>query len=278
MTSTETARQTLEEFLSYPLHTADDIFARFESIPGAIAGRGDNALERYVCIPGNRKNKLVLVAHTDTVWDDAYGKPAQTTVCFENGYYRSTNPDCGIGADDRAGCAMLWVLRDCGHTILLVNGEEKGKHGARFLRKSNPTLFRFLNRHQFMMELDWRGTGQCLYNQVDYTTRFHKYITKTLGFQDNEQPGGCDLQILCHRICGVNIGVGYHNWHNPKEFLCLSEWENTLSCLTHFLQLQHPRFKVSIYKKVYRFLARVKNKLFRIAKSMFARKAEENKV
>lgn len=266
MTSTETARQILAEFLSYPLHTADDIFARFESIPGAIAGKGDNALERYVCIPGNRENKLVLVAHTDTVWDDAYGRPAQTTVHFEDGIFKGTNPDCGIGADDRAGCAMLWALRDCGHTILLVNGEEKGKHGAKFLRQSNPKLFRFLNRHQFMIELDWRGTGLCLFNQVDYTDRFHKYITNTLEFQDDKKPGGCDLQILCRQICGVNIGVGYHSWHRHEEYLNLEEWENTLSRLQRFLQLSHPKFPLSVVRKPLRFLVRVRNKICRIIK------------
>lgn len=264
MISTETSRKLLEEFLSYTLNTTDDIFARFESLPGAIAGRGSNPLERFVCIPGNRKNKVVLVAHADTVWDEAYAKPATTNVCFENGIFKSTNPDCGIGADDRAGCAMLWALRDCGHTLLVVNGEEKGKRGAKFLRHSNPQLFRFLNHHQFMIELDWRGTGGCLFNQVDYTKRFYKYIISTLGFQDDHKPGGCDLQILCHRVCGVNIGIGYHKWHCHEEYLSLDEWENTLSCLTEFLKLSHPRFGVSITKKLLRFAARVKGKLCRI--------------
>lgn len=135
MLATETSQQLLEEFLSYPLNMAEDIFARFESLPGAVSGKGEHPLERYVCIPGTRENKIVLVAHADTVWDDAYGKPAQTTVTFEDGCFKSTNPNCGIGADDRAGCAMLWALRDSGHTILLVNGEEKGKWGAKFLCK-----------------------------------------------------------------------------------------------------------------------------------------------
>lgn len=268
MTSIETSQQLLEEFLSYPLNTAEDIFARFESIPGAIVGKGETDLERYVCIPGTRENRIVLVAHADTIWDNAYGKPAHTTVTFDDGIFKGTNPDCGIGADDRAGCAMLWALRDCGHTILLVNGEEKGKHGAKFLRQSNPKLFRFLNRHQFMLELDWRGTELCVFNQVDYTKRFYKYITNVLKFQDDQKPGGCDLQILCRRICGVNIGVGYHAWHRAKEYLVLSEWENTLSCLQQFLQQPHPKFRLSVVKKPLRFLVRVRNKICRVIKSL----------
>lgn len=276
MISIETNCQLLEDFLSYPLNTTDDIFARFESLPGAIAGKGDNTLQRYVCIPGSRKNKVVLVAHADTVWDDAYGHPANGAVYFESGLFKGTNPDCGIGSDDRAGCAMLWALRDSGHTILLVNGEEKGKHGAKHLRQSNPKLFRFLNQHQFMIELDWCGTGSCLYNQVDYTRRFHKYITNTLGFQDDRKPGGSDLQILCQRICGVNIGVGYHNWHRPEEYLSLEEWENTLSCLERFLGLDHPKFRISITKKPLRFLVRVRNKIYKIIRGMIPSRPRKN--
>lgn len=268
MRSTETAQQLLEEFLSYSLNTADDIFKRFESLHGAISGKGENALERYVCIPGTRKNKVVLVAHADTVWDDAYGKSAQTAVYFENGIFKGTNPECGIGADDRAGCAMLWALRDCGHTILLVNGEEKGKHGAKFLRQSNPKLFRFLNRHQFMIELDTFGFKRCKFYQVDNTFRFQKYITNKLEFYDDEYTGGCDLQVLCQHICGTNISIGYYCHHHPQEYLNLSEWENTLSHLQSFLQLSHPKFPLSVVKKPLRFLVRVRNKICRIIKGL----------
>lgn len=266
MVSTETSQQLLEEFLSYPLNASDAIFTRFEELPGAIAGKGENPLERYVCIPGTRKNKLVLVAHTDTVWDDAYGTPAQTTVYFEDGVFKGTNPDCGIGADDRAGCAMLWALRDSGHTILLVNGEEKGKHGAKFLRQSNPKLFRFLNRHQFMIEFDTFGLSRCKFYQVDNTPRFQKYIQSSLQFHDDEHTGGCDLQILCRRICGTNISVGYHCHHLPEEYLSLSEWENTLCCLQQLLQQSHPKFRLSLVKKPLRFLLHVRNKICRVIK------------
>ena len=266
MISTLDSHKLLEEFLSYPLSGTEEIFARFEQLPGAVSGRGEHPLERYVCIPGTRENRIVLVAHTDTVWDEAYGRPAEGAVCFENGVFKSANPDCGIGADDRAGCAMLWALRNSGHTLLLVNGEEKGKRGAKFLKKSNPELFRFLNNHQFMIELDWQGSGGCLFNQVDYTKRFHTYITDVLGFQDDKKSGGCDLQILCKRICGVNIGVGYHGWHRPAEYLNVQEWENTYDRLQKFLALEHPKFPTSVWKRIRRFLGRIKGKIWRILK------------
>ena len=266
MKSISDTKELLEEFLFYPLDRTEEIFARFEALPGAVFGRGEHPMERYVCVPGSRENRIVLVAHADTVWDAAYGRPAEGAVCFEDGVFKSANPNCGIGADDRAGCAMLWALRNSGHTLLLVNGEEKGKIGARFLRKSNPELFKELNRHRFMIELDWRGTGGCLFNQVDYTKRFHDYITDVLGFQDDRTSGGCDLQVLCHKICGVNVGVGYYGWHRPGECLNVQEWENTYNCLLKFLESEHPQFPISRWKRMRRFLGRIKGKIWRILK------------
>ena len=275
--TTADLRLMLGEFLSFPVNSAENIFSRFERLPGAISGKGATPLQRYVCIPGVKENKLVLIAHADTVWDDAYGHSANAAVCYENGIFKSANPDCGIGGDDRAGCAMLWALRNSGHTILLVNGEEKGKHGAKYLKKSNPALFRQLNQHRFMIELDWQGTGGCLYHQVDYTKQFHAYITNTLGFQDDCKKGGCDLQILCQRICGVNIGVGYHKQHSPKEYVSLEEWENTYRCLCSFLERAHPRFAINPWKRckritidIIRLPYRIAKKCLRLLKKQFA--------
>ena len=265
ITKTE-AQEVLETFLSYPIGSADEVFAKFESLPGAIIGRGEKPLERYVCIPGARENKVVLVAHADTVWDSAYGKTAETSICMERGFYKSTNPECGIGADDRAGCALLWTLRDSGHTILVVNGEEHGKVGARFLKKSNPKLFRFLNQHRFMLELDWMGAAQCLYNQVDVTDKFRKYIADTLLFQEGTEKGGCDLEVLCKQICGVNIGVGYYGWHHPMECISLEEWESTRTRLENFLKKEHHKFSVDQWKRTCRFLGRIKGKVLRTLK------------
>ena len=125
------SKKIIEQFLSFPISSADDVMTLFEQLPGAIVGKGEGALERFVYIPGTRKDRVLLVAHADTVWDEAYGNPCRSQWKFENGVYYSINPQCGIGADDRSGCAMLWALRDCGHSILVVSGEEKGKHGAK---------------------------------------------------------------------------------------------------------------------------------------------------
>ena len=53
----------LYDFLNIPLDSGDEIFERFATLPGAISGVGKNPLERYVYIPGTRKDRVVLVAH-----------------------------------------------------------------------------------------------------------------------------------------------------------------------------------------------------------------------
>lgn len=261
--------QVLFEFLNTPLECSDSIFDRFAALPNAVTGIGSESLQRYVYIPGTREDRIVLVAHIDTVWDHAYGKPfsGAQAVAFEGGIFFSANPTCGIGADDRAGCAMLWVLRECGHSLLIVDGEEHGKRGARYLRRSNRRLFRQLNRHAYMIELDWTETGGCLFNQVDNTERFKKYITEVLGFTDGKAKGGTDLQVLCRDICGVNIGIGYHRCHCAGEQLNVSEWENTLTRLSVFLQQPQPRFRTKLSPCV-RFIKRCFHKLQSILKGI----------
>lgn len=247
----------LTQFLSYSVSEADELFDVFAALPGAQSGRGAALLERYVYVPGTRPDRVLLVAHADTVWDVSYTKrPAEPTqLVFEDGVFRNAASDHGIGADDRAGCAMLYALRESGHSLLLVHGEEHGKKGARYLRRYNKPLFKELNRHRYMIEFDWCGTNSCLFNQVDYSDRFKKYIEGSLGFIDSEKTGGCDLQVLCRKRSGVNLGVGYHGFHTAKETLCLAEWENTYKMMAEFLQKEQPRFPVG---KKRRFVSNMK--------------------
>ena len=239
MTSIE-GKELLDIFINMPISDSKYAFDMFLTIPNVVFYSGDNAFERFIYVPGKREDRVLLVAHADTVWDKEYGKNAENTPIFEDGIYRSDNPNCGIGADDRAGCAMLWALKSSGHSLLILDGEEHGKIGAKYLKNKYPELFKELNHHQFMLEFDWRGTGVCLYNQVDYTDRFVDYITDNLGFKSENKKGGCDLQILCKSVCGVNVGVGYYNQHKSGETLVLDDWLNTYNAVTAFLKKSTP--------------------------------------
>ena len=120
---------------------------------------------------------------------------------------------------------MLMALKDSGHSLLLLSGEEHGKIGARFLKSSAPDLYKEINGHRFMIELDWAGSGGCLYNGVLNSDKFKNYINKELNVKEDNFKGGCDLSILCDKICGVNLGVGYHKHHTKDEYLSAAEWQ-----------------------------------------------------
>ena len=97
----------LQRFLSIPVEDGSEVFQMFSQLPGAVAGEGEKPLERYIFVPGARKDRVVLVAHADTVWDRAYDHAAKASLIFREGVFSGESPDCGIGADDRAGCAMV---------------------------------------------------------------------------------------------------------------------------------------------------------------------------
>lgn len=261
-------KELLLEFLNMPIQNGTAILDKFKAIPNATYGEGSLPQQRYVYIPGTRRDRVVLVAHVDTAWDENYIKnlslSSNRSVLFKNGLFYSGNLECGLGADDRAGCAMLWKLKDTGHSILLVDGEEKGKHGARYIKSSNPHLFNELNNHCFMIELDHISTNHASYAQVHNTSKFKKYFSKETGFVSIGANGGCDLQILCNKICGVNVGVGYYNHHTKKEYLVLEEWEKTYTVLKAFLVKEKTKFKTSKIRRFISFVKRCINKILRI--------------
>lgn len=117
-----------------------------------------------------------------------------------------------------------------------------------------------------MLELDWQGTNCCLYNQVDSTKKFKKFISKELGFEDSKKEGGCDLQIICRDISGVNLGVGYHFFHKVKEKLDVYEWENTFCKLKELLALPQERYRSKIFSKYIRYARKLVGKALRVLK------------
>ena len=257
-------RELIETFLKLPLGGTDEIFTLFSSLPGAVYHEGEGSLQRFVYVPGTRKDRVLLTAHADTFWDERYGaKPMEPDEPkFRMGIYFSGSFEHGIGADDRAGCAMLWALRDSGHSLLLTDGEEKGKHGARYLRKHHKKLFRDINRtHRMILTLDAPGSGCYLVDQVDCSKKFCSYLQENLQVVPGIMHGGSDLEILCKRLCGANLGVGYMIPHVHTEMLMVQGWNWMYRALFDFLQEDHPRFTVS---KIVRFRRKLARRLPRI--------------
>jgi hypothetical protein len=241
----ESDLDTLIEFLEIPLGSADGVFKRLLKIPNAIS-RGEG-LERFLYLRGDRENKVLLVAHADTFWDEV-------SECKHDGVHkvscvdfiiRSSHSEYGLGADDRAGCAILWLLKDSGHSLLITNGEEQGCLGSEWLMHSpeNRGIAEEINQdHQFIVQFDRRnGLDYKCYNVG--TPKFRRYIKKVTGYSEPDRLSSTDIVILCRDIAGVNLSIGYRDEHTPNECLYIDEWLHTLNfCRSWLAGKRLPKF------------------------------------
>ena len=155
----------------------------------------------------------------------------------------------GLGADDRAGCAMLWLLKDLGHSLLVTNGEEHGQTGSSWLMDHNKAIAEEINRdHQFVIEFDRRnGRDFKCYNVG--TDEFRAYVAEKTGNTEPDRRATTDIVSLCRKIAGVNLSVGYHNEHHDNEYLNIAEWEHTLDVVQKWLsEGKLPKFSLPFRK------------------------------
>jgi hypothetical protein len=244
-------KEILKNFLDYPLGTGEDILDRFASLKGAVRRVNEkNRLEQFVFIPGLRDNRVIMIAHADTYWDQKYydgpanyfdknskqGTIMEHQMVQTGNIVSSSNPGFGIGADDRAGCAILWLLRNFGHSLLITNGEEHGGQGSNWLMDYHGDIADEINNHhQFAIQFDRRNSRDFKCYTVG-TNEFCAYIEKETGYTEPDPFKYTDIVTLCRRITGVNLSIGYYNEHTEKEYLNISEWEQTLNIARKWLE------------------------------------------
>ncbi|MBW4488275.1 MAG: hypothetical protein KME12_10850 [Trichocoleus desertorum ATA4-8-CV12] len=239
--------EILRKFLEVPLESSEPIFQYFLGIPDKeIVFRGERP-ERFLYIRGQRKNKVLLVAHADTVWDNfgAISDNAKHELIFSNDVFQSSSSVYGIGADDRAGCAILWLLKDLGHSLLITDGEEIGGLGSNWLMsdpKNSDIADEINSQHQFMIQLDRRHGSDFKCYSVG-TDEFRDYVQGMTGYTEPDRFSYTDIVTLCREITGVNLSVGYRYEHSHKESLSVDEWLNTLNICRRWLSKEAlPRF------------------------------------
>lgn len=238
-----TALETLTEFLSYPLNSTEEILARFATLPNAEWKKGTGAQQQFVFVPGIREDAATLVAHADTVFDIA-----DHTFALKDGVIRSTTPNCGLGADDRAGCAILWLLKDSGHHLLVTDGEEHGQIGAKWLVNYNPDIAEILHKSSFMVQFDRRHGSDYKFYNIPVSDEFEDFIEHSTGYTNAGKRAFTDIVTLCNNsesCCGVNLSVGYYDEHTSYETLNIAEWTNTLNVTEQMLANPLPRFPLA---------------------------------
>ncbi len=244
---------------------------KFAELPGAyFDGEGDKL---FVYIPGHRKDRTLMIAHCDTVFEDIPIKLGQKST---KEYPKSLRRLCsiqkdtewekpsryanvvtkrkgiGIGADDRAGCAILFALRNLGHSILLTSGEEKGCLTSRWMMEDDYWKNE-LQKHNFAIQFDRRNGNDIVFYNVA-TKTFVAWVEKQTKYVTTNGTN-TDVRIVCKDICGFNISVGFYNEHTPNEELDIPEWERTLkTCYNLLRQKDLPKFKFDssdLYYKTY---------------------------
>ena len=247
----------LMDFLSLRPEDSLPVLNRFSRLPGAVS-RFDGGKNNYVYLPGQREDSVLLVAHADTVWDRFYAEEGYLFAfdgdpeglahrpVFSDGVVKQGGSELwGLGADDRAGCAMLWLLKDSGHSILVTDGEEHGQIGAHYLADHDPALLDELNAHRYMIQLDRRGGSDYKTYHIPVSGAFCEYIERNTGFSDAGKSARTDIVALCKKICGVNLSIGYEHEHRENEILHTEAWLNTLNTVKRLLEAPQPAFPLA---------------------------------
>ncbi len=238
----ELAKRTLEEFCSFPLSTSKSVLKVFEELPEAIC-HYDGDKNNFVYVPGTREDRVLLVAHADTVWDRDYvDKLYEQTLFEQDGKFFGENTDCGIGADDRSGCAILWLLRNSGHSLLITDGEEIGCVGSRHLKDKYPELYDELNNHCYMIQFDRRECENYKVYSLPVTTEFISFIENSTGYCDAGKLASTDIVVLARNICAVNLSVGYYKEHTEFESIVVDEWLKTLNLAKKILSVKQKKY------------------------------------
>jgi hypothetical protein len=252
-------------------HSSDEVFNKFKrSLDSYIYKESSvSKYERFLYYRGKRENKVLLIAHSDTFFtkEHLFEKEEKELVHFThrylglgntnrddnnstttmNQFIQNKNGNQGIGADDRAGCAILYLLKDSGHSLLIVDGEEMGGLGSKWLMDIHPEIAKEINQHQFMIEFDLPGemsykTYNVGSNEICELIENHYLYDKLPNFSYT------DICTLARDICGVNLAVGYGRQHSSSEYISIKEWYRTYK-LTKLLleETELPKFKRTKY-------------------------------
>ena len=250
------AFNTLREFLSMSVFSTDEVFHKFNSDIGGNLYQING--HKFYFKPGTREDRILLIAHADTVWDKRYKdfglidakywdaiekegyvqeKPVETFDAFYSG-----SKHYGLGADDRAGAAIAWLLKDSGNSILITDCEEIGAFSARCLM-GDEYLRDIINSHRYMLQFDLNGKNQfkCYSAGSDDFKAMMEIKTKSEMLPNFSFT---DVAVLGEKVCGANLATGYKFEHTPYELLVKKDWYKCYKIAKKLSKSMHQQFNV----------------------------------
>lgn len=220
---------TLDDCLSNVLagvtSEEEKIVASFLSLPGAVRLDVPQVTHPAVYVPGTRKNsRALLVAHSDTV-----GKsPPSTKDLYFDGMILSTAGRMVLGADNRAGCAALWLLKEMGHSLLLVPGEESGCIGSKHVAAEHLDIL-MRDEHVFALQFDRRGARD-MATYLCENPDWDRFLKVNYPGYRIVSGSSTDIRVLCPAlgIAGANLSIGFSDEHTAQESFDLLDFYRTL--------------------------------------------------
>lgn len=245
--------EILKKFLSLPMENADSVFDIFQTLEGSRIFEGKIPGERFLFKEGTRKDKITLVAHADTVFTCPIKQEIVSVMKDGQEWLVGKDKRVGIGGDCRAGCAILWLLNNSGHNILITDGEEYGKYGmglgVQFLIKEHPEIYKKINESNFLIEFDTDRGNIFDFSATKATKEFEDFIAKNtnLKFEDPSLP--TDITYLSNarnggKICSASFSIGVYNMHSPTEAVNVNEWQQILDMSRKFVSMPMKRFEL----------------------------------
>lgn len=237
----------IESFLKF---STEEILDGFSGINGSFSeGEGN---KRFVFVPGHRPDKVLIVAHADTAWDDS---EEDISPVRKNREIISSKQDkkIGIGADDRVGCYFVWKMRNLGHSLLITSGEEKGCLASFWIKSHDKWKKKLNDEHCWMVEFDRKGKNDLALYDVG-TNKFAEFLKKETGMTPCSGGFRTDIKVLCEDICGVNVSVGYYDQHLATEKIILSEMFTSFRKFYNLLKKPQEKYvldKSDIFRPVY---------------------------
>lgn len=228
--------KTARRLIKFMQATEQEVVDLFKTIPNAQVLETYDKNKPAIFVPGSHKNRVLLVAHYDTV----FSKPIK--VKQSGTWLVSGQKDVGIGADDRAGVCALWMLRKLGHSLLIVPDEEVGCKGSGYVAEHYADLFK---DHSFMIEFDRAGDSDLVYYDME-TPEFQAYMEQAFPGYSFASGSYTDIVELCPAfdIAGVNISIGYYNQHSKAECINILQFIQTVYLALQLLRREEiPAFK-----------------------------------
>ena len=187
----------------------------------------------WLWTPENTVNKICLVAHIDTVWDN--GKVPVKRILHDKEQGLIWSPD-GLGADDRAGVyAAIAIFKSVPEPykpcILFTDYEEVGGLGA---EEAANRFYKELSPCAYFIELDRRGSDDAVFYNGE-PDDFIEYIEE-FGFKQ-AKGSFSDISIICPAVnrCGVNLSIGYYGEHTAGEYLNTKQMRMTMKRVNNML-------------------------------------------